>query len=59
MLKTKYTIKASEKELDALIEILNEFSAGLGSAEDDSSRIKWLKLVDGLLKKSGIARNCK
>lgn len=55
----KYYIEASEKEMDALIEILNEFSAGLGAAENDSMRIKWLKRVDSLLKKSGVIRNCK
>jgi len=56
---SKYYIEASEKEMDALIEILNEFSAGLGAAEDDSMRTKWLKTVDRLLKKIGVIRNCK
>ena len=57
--QSSFFIEASTQEINALLFILDEFSAGLGAAEDDSKRIKALKKVDKLLQESGITRNIK
>lgn len=54
---SKIKIIATKPQVIALIEILNEFSAGLGSGENESERIKQLKLVDRLLNTNGISRD--
>ena len=50
----KIKIDCTEKELAALIEILDEFHAGLGAGEDDEYREKLIRKTGNMLKKNGI-----
>lgn len=55
----KIKLEVTEAQLNALIEILDEYSAVIGGGDDDSQRIKWMRLVDRMLNNNGIKRNCK
>lgn len=53
----KYYVEATEQEMNALLNILDEFQAKLGGGHDDSNRIKWMNKTDKMLKKAGVDRN--
>jgi len=54
----KIKLEVTEAQLVALIEITNEASSmiGGGDSQDDKDRIKWVKLIDRLLKNNGFER---
>lgn len=49
-------LEITEAQLTAFIEIVDEAEAMIGAAEDDSQRIKWIKMVDKMLAKNNITR---
>ena len=58
-MKQKKIIEATDQQVAAIVNILNEFSATIGSAENDDERIRWIKNVDRLLINNGISRGYK
>lgn len=52
----KMKLEITEAQLNALINIVDEFSAINGGGDDDRLRIKWVSLVDKMLAKNGLKR---
>lgn len=54
----KIKLEITEAQFIALIEITNECSSMIGGGDDkdDKDRIRWVKLVDRLLKNNGYKR---
>lgn len=59
MANKKIKLEMTEAQLTTLVNIIDEYSAMLGSGDDDDDRIKWVKLVDRMLIINGIKRKYK
>lgn len=55
----KIKLEITEPQLNALMSIVDEFSAMNGGGDDDRPRIKWVKLVDKMLNYNGHKRKYK
>lgn len=52
----KIKLEVTEAQLSAIIEMTDEISAIIGCGDDDSERVKWVRLVDRMLIKNGYKR---
>lgn len=49
-----HKLELTSNQLLALLSVVDEFEAGLGSGENDGPRIKWVKDVDAMLDKTDL-----
>jgi len=52
----KIKIELTDAQLSAIIGMTDEISAMNGGGDDDRERIKWVRLVDRMLKTNGYRR---
>lgn len=55
----KIKLEITEAQLIALVNIIDEHSAMIGGGDDDTERVKWLRLVDRMLNNNGFKRKYK
>ena len=55
----KITLEVTEAQLSAIVAMTDECSAMLGGADDDTLRIKWVRLIDRMLQNNGYKRKNK
>lgn len=53
---TKIKLEVTEAQLTAIVNITDEMSAKIGCGDDDTKRVKWVKLIDKMLNKNGYKR---
>jgi hypothetical protein len=52
----KIILEVTEAQLNAIVAITDELGASMGAAEDDTERLKWVRLIDRMLRKNGYER---
>lgn len=55
----KVILEITEKQFEALIDIIDESSAQIGCGDDDELRVRRIKLLDKMLLKNGYKREFK
>ena len=55
----KIKLEVTEAQLSAIIGMTDEISAMNGCGDDDRERIKWVRLVDRMLRNNGYIRKYK
>lgn len=55
----KIKLELTEAQLSAIMNITDEISAMNGGGDDDTERIKWVRLVDRMLHNNGYIRKFK
>ena len=57
MTKKKTTLKVTEEQLNAIVEMRNDVEAAIGGTEIDKYLKKQVRLVDNMLKANGYTQN--
>lgn len=52
----KLSLSLTRLDLEAIMNIVDECSASIGMSDGDTSRLKWVKRIDVMLKKNGYKR---